>query len=195
MTALSLLVYRMGDNKTAILVMGVCGVGKTTVARALAENLGAVYVEADDFHPAENVRLMKSGTPLNDENRAGWLSQIARHVVDVQDQNPRVVVACSALKKRYRDQLRKDVGAIQIVHLVGDKQLLEQRMSKRAGHFMPTTLLDSQFGDLEPPEPQEENAVRVNVDAPIETITLEAEAFCRAGSLDKTIENQLRRKL
>lgn len=182
MIALSLLIHHMGKQKTAILVMGVCGVGKTTVARALAANLGAAYVEADDFHPAENVRLMKSGRALNDANRVGWLSQIARHVVQTQTQNPCVVVACSALKKRYRDQLRADVGAVQIVHLVGDKQLLEHRMSKRTGHFMPTTLLDSQFGDLEPPNPQEENAVWVNVDASIETITLEAEAFCRADT-------------
>lgn len=131
-----------------VLVMGVCGCGKSSTGRAVAQELGAVFVEGDDFHNAENLTAMERGQPLSDAMRHGWLDDITAHVRDVQG---RCVIACSALKQSYRDRLTKKIGAPVIVHLFGTHSLLSERMAARRDHFMPVSLLDSQFTDLEPP--------------------------------------------
>ena len=157
------------DEKPLIVVMGVAGSGKTTVASHLAEKLGVPFVEGDSLHPAANVRKMASGIPLTDEDRWPWLQAIADEIDRVSEAGDRAVIACSALKRAYRDILvhgRKDV---RIIYLEGSQQLIADRLAKRKGHFMPAGLLDSQFKTLEPPTP-DENPVTVSIDAPVDAI-------------------------
>lgn len=143
-----------------LLVMGVSGSGKTTIGALLAGRLGWTYAEADDFHPPANVEKMHAGIPLTDEDRRPWLEAIAAWI-DRQDAPG--VVTCSALKRRYRDMLRKDPDRVRLVYLEGSHELIARRMAARHGHFFPKQLLDSQFADLEPPQP-DENALVVSID-------------------------------
>lgn len=140
-----------------ILVMGVCGAGKSTVASMLAAATGGRLIEADDHHPAGNIRAMSEGQPLTDEQRWPWLAAVAEAAADARREaaGP-VVIACSALKRRYRDRLRERLGPIAILHLAGPAALLRQRLEARRAHFMPPALLDSQLAALEPPDADEE---------------------------------------
>lgn len=156
----------MSERQGPILVMGVSGAGKSTVARGLAERLGGVYVDADDLHPEENVATMARGEPLTDELRWGWLDRVAEAMARTE---PFAVVACSALKRAYRDRLRAHLGDFPIVYLDGDYDLLRARMARREGHYMPVSLLDSQFAALEPPT-GDEAAITVSVAPPPEEI-------------------------
>jgi len=142
---------------TAVLVMGVSGCGKTTVAAGVAENLGWTLLEGDVFHPPANVAKMAAGTPLTDEDRWPWLRAIAAEAA----RHDRCVIACSALKRSYRAV----IGADMLVFLDGSKALIAERLRARKGHFMPPALLDSQFATLEPPGPDEHPLV-VAVDRP-----------------------------
>ncbi len=146
---------RPANPVPAIVVMGVSGCGKSTVGRALAGALGLLYVEGDDLHPPRNVALMAAGTPLTDADRHGWLAAVGRSMADGVAQGPGVVVACSALKRVYRDQLRTAVPGALFVHLQGPQPLLAQRLAARTGHYMPPSLLQSQLDTLEPPGPDE----------------------------------------
>lgn len=128
--------------------MGVSGSGKSTIATLLADRLGWIFVEGDDLHPATNVAKMAEGTPLTDEDRAPWLETIATRVDDLVSGGESVVVTCSALRRRYRDVLRRD--DLVFVHLSGTRELIADRLGARTGHFMPPALLDSQFEALEP---------------------------------------------
>jgi gluconokinase len=139
--------------------MGVAGVGKTTVARLLAQRLDAPYAEADDFHPEANIAKMSAGIPLDDTDRWPWLQRIAEWMSDRGREGTGGVVTCSALKRRYRDALRTGSPDAFFVHLSGGRALIGDRMSHRTGHFMPTSLLDSQFDILEPLQPDERGAV------------------------------------
>ena len=141
-----------------IVVMGVAGCGKTVVGTALAAELGYRFVDADDLHPAANVSKMASGTPLDDDDRWPWLDAVGRTLAE----SPGIVVACSALKRSYRDRLRASADDLAFVHLSGSRELLEQRMGRRTEHFMPTSLLDSQLGTLEPLE-ADERGIEVDV--------------------------------
>lgn len=132
----------------ALVVMGVSGSGKSTVASLLAERLSWDFVEGDDLHPTANVDKMAAGTPLDDADRAPWLAEIARVVSARIDEGRPVVVTCSALRRRYRDVLRRD--DLVFVHLAGSQEVVAERLSARTGHFMPQALLDSQFEALEP---------------------------------------------
>jgi len=137
-----------------VLVMGVCGVGKSTVAGQLAGEFGGTYIEADDYHLPESVKAMRRGLPLNDEMRWEWLARICQAVNSEAGNGGRpVIVACSALKKRYRDFMRREMGPILILHLDGDPDLVRSRLAARKDHFMPPALLQSQLDDLEPPRP------------------------------------------
>ncbi len=144
----------------AIVVMGVSGSGKTTIAAMLAERLGWRFLEGDAFHPAANVAKMKAGTPLADADRWPWLRAISAAIGQGSD----AVVACSALKRAYRDVLRADRDDVRLVYLKGDRALIARRMVLRTDHFMPTALLDSQFATLEEPD-EGENPVVVGIDA------------------------------
>lgn len=146
-----------------ILVTGVSGSGKSTIAEMLAGQLGWEYADADDFHPAANVAKMRTGVPLTDEDRRPWLDRIAAWIDERIAVGTSAVLTCSALKRAYRDRLRRP--ATMLVYLNGDRELIASRLAARRGHFFPTALLDSQFRELEPPSP-DEDAVEVPNDGP-----------------------------
>jgi gluconokinase len=150
-----------------VVVMGVTGSGKSTVGVALAERLGVPFADADDFHSAENVAKMRAGTPLNDDDRLPWLRNIAAWLGEHQGSG--AVVTCSALKRRYRDILRERASGVLFLHLDGDKETVRRRVAGRAGHFMPESLVDSQFADLEPLEADEQGIV-VDLALPVDDI-------------------------
>ncbi|HME37933.1 MAG TPA: gluconokinase [Steroidobacteraceae bacterium] len=134
-----------------IVVMGVSGSGKTTVARLLAEQLSCSMLEGDSLHSAENIRRMAAGTALGDSDRGDWLASIAQRIAAASRDGRALVVSCSALKRRYRDILRQAEPRLLFVHLTGSKGLIRQRLSQRHDHFMSPALLDSQFDALELP--------------------------------------------
>lgn len=138
----------MNNPRVAIIVMGVTGCGKTTVGTLLAHRLGMPYLEADDFHPAANVAKMQTGTPLTDQDRQPWLASIAKRIAADTDRLP--VVSCSALKRQYRNLLRQADPRIWFLHLVIDEATAAQRVAARHDHFMPASLVASQFAVLEP---------------------------------------------
>lgn len=148
-----------------IVLMGVCGCGKSTVGRQLAQALGVHYVEGDDLHSAHNVALMAAGTPLTDADRHGWLQEVAGQLANPTARASGVVVACSALKRRYRDQLRAAAPDLLLVHLHGERDELARRLAGRVGHYMPATLLQSQLDTLEAPA-ADENAITLDIVAP-----------------------------
>ncbi|MBU0645643.1 MAG: gluconokinase [Alphaproteobacteria bacterium] len=130
----------------SLVIMGVSGCGKSTIGRALAARLGRRFVEGDDLHPPENRAMMAAGRPLNDAMRAPWLDRIAAELAH----DAGVVVSCSALKRAYRDRLRREAGMV-FIHLALPFDVAQTRVSARADHFMPAALIDSQFATLEPP--------------------------------------------
>lgn len=150
-----------------VVIMGVAGTGKTTIGPLLAERLGVPYAEGDDFHPPANIAKMSAGTPLDDEDRRPWLDAIGGWAHGRAGLGG--VVSSSALKRMYRDRLRAAAPEVVFVHLTGDRELIEDRMSHREGHFMPTQLLDSQFATLQPLG-DDEAGVDVNVSGSPEEI-------------------------
>jgi len=138
-----------------LLVMGVSGSGKTTVAKALAEQLGWRFQEGDALHPPENVAKMAAGTPLSDADRWPWLTAIAAVIDGWRAAGVSGIVTCSALKRAYRQVLVGDRADVRLVYLAGSKALIAGRMAARTGHFMPAALLDSQLATLEPPGAEE----------------------------------------
>jgi carbohydrate kinase (thermoresistant glucokinase family) len=140
---------------TILVVMGVSGSGKTTVAAMLAGALGVEFLEGDDFHPRANVEKMKAGRPLNDEDRWPWLRAIAARIDEWRARDKAGVVTCSALKRAYRDILIGARPQVRLVYLKGSHALIHERMAARHEHFMPVGLLDSQFATLEEPGPDE----------------------------------------
>lgn len=156
----------MDSRAGRFVVMGVSGVGKTQVGLALAQALGARFVEGDDLHPESNRAKMAGGTPLVDEDRWPWLDRVA---ATLAEGSPPVVGACSALRRRYRDRLRAGTPGLVVLHLSGDPALVGERLRARKGHFMPPALLRSQFETLEPLE-ADEPGLAVRVERPIEEI-------------------------
>jgi carbohydrate kinase (thermoresistant glucokinase family) len=140
--------------------MGVSGCGKSTVAALLAAELGWDVAEGDAMHPAANVAKMASGHPLDDEDRRPWLEQVAVWIQQHADARRPGIIACSALKRAYRDRLRRT--QVIFVYLHGTREQIAARLTHRRGHYMPVTLLDSQFAALEPPGP-DENALWVDI--------------------------------
>jgi len=138
-------------------MMGVCGSGKSLIGAELARALDIEFVEGDDLHPPDNVQRMAAGIPLTDADRHAWLREIATRLCDAKRAGVGLVVACSALKRSYRDLLRSG-GAVDVrfVYLAGNRALLAERMAKRRGHFMPPALLESQLATLEAPSPDEQ---------------------------------------
>ncbi len=134
-----------------LILMGVSGCGKSTIAAELAERLDWELLEADDFHPPQNIAKMKAGIPLNDADRAPWLSALHAKLVSTLTAGRHPVLACSALKASYRRELTRGLDGLQFVYLKGDYDLIWSRISKRRGHFMQAELLRSQFAALEEP--------------------------------------------
>lgn len=161
------------ESPCALIVMGVSGSGKSTIAERLAARLGWRCVDGDLFHPPANVAKMTAGQPLTDEDRWPWLRAIAAEIDRLAAAGTRSVVACSALKRAYRDIVVHGRDDVRIVFLEGTQDLIARRLAARKGHFMPPGLLDSQFRTLEPPQP-EERPVTVSIDAPVEAIVDDA---------------------
>ena len=156
-------------QNTRWVVMGVSGCGKSTVGQALALANGVPFVEGDQYHPQANVIKMSAGLPLDDDDRAGWLQALQAQISAARDRGEGLVVSCSSLKRRYRDLLRQGDPALRFAHLSGAQALISARMQARVGHYMPPSLLDSQFRDLEPLQP-DEAGITLHIDTPPEDL-------------------------
>lgn len=132
-----------------LVIMGVVGSGKTTVGSLLAQKLGWQFADADEFHPTANIEKISQGIPLDDSDRAPWLASLRSAIEQWNSEGHNVVLACSALKRKYRDQLQ--AGNVQFVYLKGDPELIRKRLHARHGHFASDSIMESQFADLEPP--------------------------------------------
>jgi gluconokinase len=158
-----------GENPCALIVMGVSGSGKSTIADKLAGQLSWTFEDGDKFHPASNVAKMSAGRPLTDEDRWPWLQAIADEIDRVCKAGQHAVIACSALKRAYRDILVHGRTDVRMVFLKGTQELIASRLAQRKGHFMPPGLLASQFNTLEPPDGSE-NPITVSIDASVDAI-------------------------
>jgi len=147
-----------------LVVMGVSGAGKTTVGELIAKGLGWPFVDGDDLHPRANIDKMRGGAPLTDADRAPWLAAIGAWIDARASAGEPGVIACSALKRAYRDTLRKGRPQVRIVYLRGSQDQIAERLGRRTGHFWPAKLLASQFADLEEPS-ADENAIVVGIGA------------------------------
>ncbi len=148
------------------MLMGVAGCGKSSVGEALALLLGVPYRDGDDLHPLANVEKMRAGIALGDADRWPWLELVGAALAA----DAPLIIGCSALRRRYRDRIRQAAaGPVVFIHLSGSRAVIEARMAARKGHFMPVSLLDSQFAALEPPEP-DEDALSVDIDQPLAAI-------------------------
>jgi gluconokinase len=153
-------------QQPVLVVMGVSGSGKSTVGAAVAQRLRVPFADADDFHPPANIAKMTAGEALDDDDRYPWLEAIGRWLVTHADGG---VMSCSALKRKYRDQLRGHLPAAEFLHLEGSREVITRRQASRPGHFMPASLLSSQFATLEPLEPDEHGVV-IDVDQSVDRI-------------------------
>ena len=168
----------------ALIVMGPSGVGKTTTAKGLAARLGWPFAEADAFHSRANIEKMQSGHPLDDADRAPWLAAIRDHITSKAEQGGSLVITCSALKVRYRDVLREAKAHVRFVALTGAIDMIDERMARREGHFMPKSLLKSQFDTLEPLDDAEDGVV-IQVDASPDEVV--ERALTALGLIDRAI--------
>jgi gluconokinase len=167
-----------------VVVMGVCGCGKTTVGRALADRLGWRFFDADDFHPQANVAKMAAGAALTDEDRVPWLDRLAAEMRAVARTGQHAVLACSALKESYRQRIARGIESadggeafdVRVVYLKGDVETIEPRLALRSGHYMPPSLLASQFAALEEPV----DAVVIDIRQPAEAQAAQIAASLRA---------------
>ncbi|MCZ8380173.1 gluconokinase [Mycobacterium sp. CPCC 205372] len=166
-----------------IVVMGVSGSGKSTVGAALAQRLRVPFADADDFHPPANIAKMTAGHPLDDDDRYPWLEAIGEWLAARQAGG---VMSCSALKRRYRDQMRRHRADVEFLHLAGSPEVIGRRQASRPGHFMPATLLASQFSTLEPLDP-DERGIAIDVGQDIDSII---ETFIAATDPDAEAENR-----
>jgi carbohydrate kinase (thermoresistant glucokinase family) len=160
-----------------IVVMGIAASGKSTLASALAQELGWQFIEGDDYHPAANITKMRSGIPLNDDDRLPWLQAINRELLQLNERGLDGVIACSALKRRYREILAREIDTIKYVYLYGDPELIRRRITTRKDHFMPPGLLDSQIAAIEPPQ----NATWISIELPLERQIAEVRKTIKDG--------------
>lgn len=153
----------------ALVVMGVSGCGKSELGRSVAAQLGLRFIEADAYHPAANVDKMRRGIPLGDEDRAGWLGTLAVELAAARAHGESAVLACSALKAKYRQQLRAAAPELRFAFLGLSREAAVQRVASRPGHYMPASLVDSQFADLEPPT-GERGVLTLDAVQPLDTL-------------------------
>ncbi|MBB1360850.1 gluconokinase [Shewanella sp. SR44-4] len=156
-----------------IIVMGVCACGKSSVGELLAKMMNATFVDGDDLHPQANIEKMARGEPLNDADRAPWLSRIGDLALEFNNQNKTVIIGCSALKKSYRDLIRQGNQQVGFLYLQGSYELILARIMARKGHFMKQNMVDSQFATLEEPT-NEPLVVTVDINASITDIVKQA---------------------
>ena len=157
-------------RRLAVVVMGVSGSGKSTVAAGIADALGLHFIDGDGLHPAANVARMQAGTPLRDEDRWPWLDRIGACLADTAQWPQGVAIACSALKRIYRDRIRAAAPGVRFVFLNGPAELIGARMAGRVGHYMPAALLESQLKTLEPPGVDEFDAMRIDIELPVDEV-------------------------
>lgn len=157
------------DNPIRWVVMGVSGCGKSTIGQALASASAVSFVEGDQFHPPANVTKMSAGMALNDDDRADWLLALQGKLGEARQAGVGLVLSCSSLKRRYRDLLRSADPALHFAHLSGARELIAGRMLARVGHYMPPSLLDSQFNDLQPLQ-ADEAGITLVITAPPEQL-------------------------
>ncbi|CAI1069725.1 MULTISPECIES: gluconokinase [Serratia] len=154
----------------SIILMGVSGSGKSTIGAAVAREIKAKFIDGDDLHPRANIQKMASGQPLNDEDRAPWLQRLNDAAYSLNHKNESGIIVCSALKRRYRDLLRKDNDNMVFIYLKGSFETILARLQARSGHFMPTELLKSQFEALEEPGADEKDVICVDIDTDVEGV-------------------------
>ncbi|MFK7964413.1 MAG: gluconokinase [Burkholderiaceae bacterium] len=153
--------------RLSLIIMGVAGCGKTSVGEALQDRTGMPFIDGDSLHPRENIAKMSAGISLEDADRWPWLTLVGQ---EIAASTTPISIGCSALKRAYRDSIRRSAKKpVGFVHLLGDRTVIEKRMQLRQGHFMPTSLLDSQFATLEPLQ-GDETGFTVNVDQALEQI-------------------------
>jgi gluconokinase len=162
-----------------VVVMGVTGVGKSTVGQLLAARLGLAFADADEFHPPDNIAKMSAGTPLTDEDRWPWLAAISAHLAAHRGRG--AVVTCSALRRAYRDALRSEVPELRLLFLYGEEEVVAARQAARQDHFMPPSLVASQFATLEAPAP-EEDPIALHVGPAPEALVEAAVAALKGGT-------------
>ena len=163
---------RLVTRPVILVVMGVSGCGKTTVAKLLADALGCRFQEGDELHPQANVDKMRRGLPLTDEDRIPWLQKIAAEIEGWRTRGESGALTCSALKRAYRSTIIVDRHDVTLVYLSGSYELIRRRMAARRDHYMPVALLDSQFATLEPPGP-EEHPIPVDIQGSAVTMALQ----------------------
>lgn len=163
--------WPVSDGLDFVVVMGIAGTGKSAIAAGLADALGCAWIEADSLHSAESIERMRQGIGLTDKERLPWLGAVCDAAL-AQPERP-VVIACSALRRLYRDLLRRRLGNVRFVFLDGPSDLIEARLGSRQGHFATTSLLKSQIATLEPPEP-DEHPIRIAITLAPETIVAHA---------------------
>ncbi|GHD50634.1 gluconokinase [Mycetocola manganoxydans] len=173
------------NNETSegiqIIVMGVSGSGKSTIGALIAGALGVPFVDGDSLHPQSNIEKMAGGQPLNDDDRWPWLATVGRTLADAGRRGTGMVIACSALRRSYREAILETAPRTRFVHLAGTREVLATRVEGRSDHFMPTTLLDSQFATLEPLGDDEPGIV-INIDQTVPAIVAEAAAALTESS-------------
>ncbi len=170
-----------------VVVMGVSGCGKSTLASAVARQLQFDMIDGDDLHLPESVAKMRSGVPLEDTDRWPWLDRIGDYLAQAAATQNGRVVACSALKRVYRDRIRAGAGKVVFIFLDGDAELIRQRMARRAGHYMPPELLDSQLRTLEPPAPDETDVLTLHIATGIDALV----ALAVAGLRQQTVKSPI----
>jgi gluconokinase len=165
-------------RRLVVVVMGVAGSGKSTIAAGIAELLSLPFIEGDELHSPLSVTKMKAGVALEDEDRWPWLDRIAAQLADEKRMPVGLVITCSALKRSYRDRIRRGAPGVRFVFLHGPSALIESRLTARTDHFMPSTLLASQLQTLEPPGPDEDDVLHTYINQPpAAAITLAASAL------------------
>ena len=163
-----------GAPRATVVVMGVSGCGKSTVGSGIAVALGLGYIDGDDLHDPRSVAKMRSGVPLDDDDRWPWLDRIGARLMARDEFPVGVVIACSALRRVYRDRIRRAAPGVRFVYLSGDPGVIRERMASRSGHYMPVGLLDSQLRVLESPGSEELDVIELDLGSPIETLVQDA---------------------
>ncbi len=163
----------------SIIIMGVSGCGKSSVGAAIANALGAKFIDGDDLHPRANIQKMASGQPLDDTDRAPWLERLNDAAYSLRHKNEVGLIVCSSLKRRYRDRLRQDNPEMVFLYMKGSFDVILERLKARAGHFMPTDLLKSQFDALEEPTADETDVVSIDIDGSFDDVVARGLAALR----------------
>lgn len=157
-------------NGKAFILMGVSSTGKTSVGTAVAQRLGMKLIDGDDLHPRANIQKMASGTPLNDDDRFPWLERINDAAFSLEQKSEKGIIVCSALKKKYRDQIRQGNDDVKFIFLQGSFELVLERMKQRKGHFMKPEMLQSQFNTLEVPQADEPDVIFIDIDGSFDEV-------------------------